>query len=81
MRHFFFDHSDDGSLTRDEAGLDFGTLEEAQKEAVRALAEYGRELFPGSLRRELAVSVREGEQLLFQASIDFRAGAVAPDVK
>jgi hypothetical protein len=60
MPHFYFDTRDGADFIRDEIGLELDGIEAAQDEATRGLADFAKDAIPGSLRRELAVEVRDG---------------------
>ena len=74
MPHFYFDTRDNGSFIEDDIGLIFPSIETARDEATRALAEMARDVLPGSLRRELAIEVRdETKEPLLRTSLVFEA--------
>jgi hypothetical protein len=59
---YFFDSRDGEDFIEDDVGLEFATLEEARDEATAALADMARDVLPGSLHRELAIEVRDGDR-------------------
>jgi hypothetical protein len=63
---FYFDVREDGNVIRDENGLEFGSLEAAEREAVQCAAEIGRDRLPKGDTREISVEVRDehGERAL-----------------
>ena len=58
MQRFYFDIREGDKFTSDDEGLDFGCLDDAEREAVIAAAEIGRDRLPKSGAREVTVEVR-----------------------
>lgn len=56
---FFFDVRNDGTLVRDELGLDLFDLQSAAGEAASVLAERAEDMFSGVLLKELSVEIRD----------------------
>jgi hypothetical protein len=74
MPHFYFDSRDNGTFIEDDIGLMYPSIETARDEASRTLAEMAREVLPGSMRRELAIEVRDERKLaLLRTSLVFEA--------
>jgi hypothetical protein len=72
MPHYFFDTRDNSHFMRDESGLELDDLEAARDEATRGLADLARDALPGTIRRELAVEVRDGgDQAVLRAALWF----------
>ncbi len=71
--HYFFDTRDDKTFIEDDVGLDLPNLEEAKVQAARSLAELARDVLPSSVRRDLAVEVREGAYPLLKTLLHFEA--------
>jgi hypothetical protein len=68
---YFFD-TRDGELVRDEIGILLDGIEAVRDEATRGLADFAKDALPGSVRRELAVEVRDQfEELILTASLWF----------
>jgi hypothetical protein len=59
MARYYFDVRDDDKVTPDEDGLVFHSLEAVKEEAARALADIARDVIPGTVRRVLAIEVRD----------------------
>ena len=59
MPLYYFDSRDGESFIEDEDGLKFPDLETARDEATAALADLAKDVLPGSMRRELAIEVRD----------------------
>jgi hypothetical protein len=77
MPHFYFDTRDGADFIRDEIGLELDGIEAAQDEATRGLADFAKDAIPGSLRRELAVEVRDGtERALLRAALRFEVAVL-----
>ena len=71
MPRYFFDVRD-GSVTRDDVGLEFDSIDAARSEAARALAEMARDVLPGAYARELTIEVRdESNEPLLRAALRF----------
>jgi hypothetical protein len=70
MPRYFFDVDDGASFSRDKQGLELGSTDEAQHEAVKALPGIARDALPDGTRREFAVLVRdENEQPILIAKL------------
>lgn len=78
MPLFFFDTRDNDDFIEDDMGLDFPDLEAVKVEAARALAELARDVIPGSLKRELAVEVRDALGPVLRALMTFEAVILRP---
>ena len=74
-RYFF--ETRDGELVRDEIGIVLEGFAAARDEATRGLADFARDALPGSVRRELAVEVRDEADLqVLTASLWFEVAGV-----
>ena len=62
MPRYYFDVRDGETFAPDDTGLDFDGIEAARDEAARALGEIAREVLPGSVARELAIEVSDGDK-------------------
>jgi hypothetical protein len=76
MRRYFFDTRDNDTFVEDDQGLEYSDLEAVKVEAARSLAELARDVLPGSMRRELAVEVRDDEGPVLIARMTFEAVVV-----
>jgi hypothetical protein len=59
MPRFYFDIRDDGSFTPDDEGLEFDSLDAAERAAAEAAAEIGRERLPRNDTRKVTVELRD----------------------
>ena len=59
MAHYFFDTRDNGSVFRDDVGLEFPDLRTVKTQASLSLAELAHDVLPGVCRRTLGVDVRD----------------------
>lgn len=74
MPRYYFDSRDGDSFIEDEEGLEFPDIETARDQATAALADLARDVLPGSVRRELAIEVRdEGKEPLLRTILVFEA--------
>ena len=73
MPLYFFDTRDNDTFIEDDVGVELPDLEAVKVEAARALAELARDVIPGSLRRELAVEVRDELGPVLRALMHFEA--------
>jgi hypothetical protein len=73
MPLYFFDTRDGDIFMGDDLGLEFPDLDAVKIEAARALAEFSRDVVPGSLKRNLAVEVRDESGPVLIARMTFEA--------
>lgn len=78
MPLYFFDTRDNDDFIEDDLGIDFPDLETVKREAARALAELARDVIPGSLKRKLAVEVRDEQGPVLRAIMTFEAEILRP---
>lgn len=78
MPLYFFNTRDNENFVEDEEGTELPDLEAVKIMAARALAELARDVIPGSLRRELAVEVRDEEGPVLRALMTFEAIILRP---
>jgi hypothetical protein len=72
MPRYYFDFRDDDALLSDDVGLEFDSIEDVRDEAARALAEHGKFVLPGAVRRVLSVDARDEEsEPVLQARLVF----------
>ncbi len=60
MSRYFFDIRENGEFIRDEAGVELSSLDEARREAQRALAEMAEELMRHTDQMSLVIEIRTG---------------------
>jgi len=70
---YFFDSRDNDDFVRDDVGLEYPGLDAVKIEAARALAEFAVDVVPGSLKRNLAVEVRDEHGPVLIARMIFEA--------
>ena len=73
MPRYFFDTRDNDVFIEDHVGIEYPDLEVVKAEAARSLAELARDVLPGSLKRELAVEVRDDHGAALKARMTFEA--------
>jgi hypothetical protein len=73
MACYFFDSRDNDDFIEDDEGLEYPDLEAVKVEAARALTELAADVVPGSLRRELAIEVRDEHGPVLIARMIFEA--------
>jgi hypothetical protein len=72
MPLYFFDTRDNSNVVRDEIGVHLDGFDAARDEATRGLADLARDALPGTVRRELAVEVRDRfDQAVLRAALWF----------
>jgi hypothetical protein len=73
MPRYFFDTDLDERLSVDEDGLELDGPEQARTEALRALPDMARDVFPQGQDRTLVTTVRtEDEAVIFRASLTLK---------
>jgi hypothetical protein len=70
---YFFDTRDNDTFIEDDEGLEFDGLEAVKFQAAKFLADLARDVLPGSLKRMLAVEVRDERQPVLRALLTFEA--------
>jgi hypothetical protein len=74
---YFFDTRDNGIFLQDNEGIELASLEAAKAQAALSLAELAREVLPGSIKRILAVEVRDAIQPILKDVLTFEAIVLA----
>lgn len=71
---YHFDYRHNGTLIRDEEGTPLVSLDEARKEAVRALVEFAKDEVQAPEACQLAIEVREKGQLILHVvlTVEFK---------
>jgi len=73
MPHFFIDTDDGDTLTRDEEGEDFDTLQDARNAAIAYLPELAGEKLPDSKSRTFrAVVSDEARETVYVATLTYQ---------
>jgi hypothetical protein len=78
MPRYYFDHRDGNSFISDDEGLEFDGIKAVRDEATRALAGIAKDELPGSVRREIAIEVRdEASRPVLRAALWFEVQFLA----
>jgi uncharacterized protein DUF6894 len=78
MPRYYFDHRDGDTFLSDDEGLELDGIETARDEATRALAGMAKDALPGSVRREIAIEVRdEASRPVLRAALWFEVQTLA----
>lgn len=78
MPRYYFDMQEGDRVVPDEVGVVFPDIESARDQATRALAEIARDTFPGALRREIAIDVKDDTRApLLRARLTFELRKLA----
>jgi len=80
MSRFYFDVREGTSFTPDEEGLDFASLDVAERMAAEAAAEIGRDRLPKGDTRDITVEVRNDHgQRVLTVVVTMHIDRVAPE--
>jgi hypothetical protein len=74
MARYYFDLRDDGGIISDDEGLELSSLQRAQEEAARSLADMARDAISsrsGNAARAMSVEVRDADGPLLQVRFMF----------
>lgn len=78
MPRYYFDQRDGDTLISDDEGLEFDGIKAVRDEATRALAGIAKDELPGSVRREIAIEVRdEASRPVLRAALWFEVQTLA----
>jgi len=70
MPRYYFDERDNDKFVVDDEGIDLASFEQVKVEASRAMADFAKDVLPGSIVRLLAIEVRQpGARSQSQASL------------
>lgn len=70
---YFFDTRDNGSFIEDDVGIELADLVAVKTQAALSLAELARDVLPGSIKRVLAVEVRDAIRPILRDVLTFEA--------
>jgi hypothetical protein len=77
---FYFDVRDEATFTPDEEGLEFSSLDDAERPAAEAAAEIGRDRLPKTDAREVTVELRnERRQRVLTVTVSMEIHQVDPE--
>ena len=80
MPRFYFDVREGTSFTRDDEGLEFDSLDAAERMAAEAAAEIGRDRLPKGDARDITVEVRnEHSQRVLTVTVTLELYRVDPE--
>ena len=74
---YFFDTRDNGAFIEDDLGIECANMEAVKREAALSLAELARDVLPGSIKRVLAVEVRNATHPILRDVLTFEAIVLA----
>jgi hypothetical protein len=77
VTRYFFDTRDNGTFIEDEVGHELKDLEAVKALAALSLAELARDVLPGSIKRVLAVEVRNAIRPILRDVLTFEAIVLA----
>ena len=79
MPRFYFDVREGAKFIPDEEGLEFDTLDVAEREAATAAAEIGRDRLPKGDARQVTVEIRnEHRQRVLTVTVSMQTHRVNP---
>ncbi len=79
MRRFYFDVREGSRFVPDEVGLEFNSLDAAEREAAEAAAEIGRDRLPKVDDRRVTVEMRnEHGQRMLTVTVSMEIDRVEP---
>jgi hypothetical protein len=79
MRRYYFDVREGALFTPDEEGLEFASLDAAERMAAEAAAEIGRDRLPKGESREITVEVsNEHRQRVLTIKVSMEVDRVDP---
>ncbi|MEZ0171108.1 hypothetical protein [Microvirga sp. TS319] len=82
MPRFYFDVREGTSFTPDEEGLEFASLDGAEREAATAAAEIGRDRLPKGDARDVTVELKnEHHQRVLTVTVTMGIHRVEPEPK
>ncbi len=80
MSRFYFDVREGARFTPDDEGLEFASLDAAEREAATAAAEIGRDRLPKGDAREVTVELRnEHRQRVLTVTVSMEINRVDPE--
>ncbi len=80
MSRFYFDVREGARFTPDDEGLEFASLDAAEREAATAAAEIGRDRLPKGDAREVTVELRnEHRQRVLTVMVSMEINRVDPE--
>lgn len=71
MPRYYFDSRDNERFVRDDEGVEITSFQEVKAEASRAMADFAKDVLPGSIVRMLAIEVRDDFGPVLRVSLRF----------
>ncbi|MBB4427824.1 hypothetical protein GGD66_006407 [Bradyrhizobium sp. CIR48] len=71
MPRYYFDTSDNENFVFDDVGVEIASFEDVKREASRAMADFAKDVLPGSEVRNLAVEVRDDAGPVLRVGLRF----------
>lgn len=71
MPRYYFDTRDNDRFVPDEIGIEIATLEKVKRAASEAMADFAKDVLPGSVVRILSIEVRDGSGPVLRVMLRF----------
>lgn len=71
MPRYYFDTRDNDTFLADDTGVEIDSFEEVKLEATKAMADFAKDVLPGSVVRLLAIEVRDGVGPVLRVKLRF----------
>jgi hypothetical protein len=71
MSHYYFDTRDNDKFVLDEIGVEIATLAKVKRAASEAMADFAKDVLPGSVVRTLSIEVRDGSGPVLRVVLRF----------
>ena len=81
MPRYYFDSRDNETFIADEIGVDIASFEEVKTTASTAMAEFAKDVLPGSIVRMLAIEVRDDFGPVLRVSLRFEIEQLAATIR
>lgn len=77
MARYYFDSRDNEKFIADELGVEIASFEEVKRTASAAMADFAKDVLPGSVVRILAIEVRDDLGPVLRVLLRFEIEQVA----
>jgi len=71
MPRYYFDERDNEKFVIDDEGVEIDAFEQVKVEASRAMADFAKDVLPGSIVRTLAIEVRDNWRPVLRVKLRF----------